>query len=122
MRVSLMWLRRHEPRRTGPFSLIQGLKRKWLRHLALPAEEVRLMNSEVIFCAAGVLSATPLMYFLRRAGRHYVVFCVGKPEDADAFAERFGGEVGDERRCTLNTTGRPERVIGRTQGAERQLM
>jgi Bacterial transglutaminase-like cysteine proteinase BTLCP len=24
------------------------------------------MNSEVIFCAPGVLSATPLMYFLRR--------------------------------------------------------
>jgi hypothetical protein len=34
---------------------------------------------ERIFCAAGVLSATPLTYSLRR-------------DDSDSFAERFGGE------------------------------
>ncbi len=79
-------------RRKGEIMLPE-IKRHWPHHVALPADKVRgVMNSQIVWSFAETLSAGPRPYSLRRDDGDYVVFCFTKPEDAEAFAERFGGE------------------------------
>jgi hypothetical protein len=87
------------------------LHRKWPHHVALSADKVRgLNNSQVVRGFADTLSVAPLTYSVSRADVDLVVFCFAKPEDADAFRERFGGEksptVDSWKRGTLSAEPR----------------
>jgi hypothetical protein len=69
------------------------LKRNWPHHVALPAEKVHgVENSATVRGFADTLSAAPMQLHMRRGDSDFVVFCFTKLEDAEAFAERFGGK------------------------------
>ena len=50
------------------------------------------MNSELVRGFADTRSVAPSTYHMRRDDSEFVVFCFAKPEDAQAFCQRFGGE------------------------------
>jgi hypothetical protein len=60
------------------------LRRKWPHHVALPADKGRGLTN--------TLSVALRPFYMRRDGIDFVVFCFANPEDAEAFADRFGGE------------------------------
>ena len=79
-------------RRKGEVTL-PDMKRHWPHHVALSADRVRgVMKSQAVWSFAQTLSAAARPYSLRRDDGEFVVFCFTKPEDAQAFCERFGGE------------------------------
>jgi hypothetical protein len=85
--------------RKGEITLPE-IKRKWPYHVALSAHKVRgARNSEIVWSFAKALSAAPRPYAVHRGGGDFVVFCFAKPEDAEAFAKRFGGERLPGTRC-----------------------
>jgi hypothetical protein len=61
-------------------------------HVALPAEMMRALLNVMRYFALPVSYRRRLTYSLFHDASDLVVFCFAKPEDADAFARRFGGE------------------------------
>jgi hypothetical protein len=79
-------------RRKGQITRAQ-LRQWWPHHVVLSADKVKgLRNSTTVHDFANALSVAPRTYWLRRDDADYVVFCFAEQEDAQAFAERFGGE------------------------------
>ena len=79
-------------RRSGQITRAQ-LRQWWLHHVVLRADKVKgLRNSTTVHDFANTLSVAPRTYWLRRDDADYVVICFAEPEQAQAFAERFGGQ------------------------------
>jgi hypothetical protein len=70
------------------------LRREWPHHVALSADKVQGdENFDLVHGFADTLSsAAPRTFSMFRQDRDYVVFCFAKPEDAQTFCDRFGGE------------------------------
>jgi hypothetical protein len=79
-------------RRRGQITRAQ-LRQWWPHHVVLSADKVKgLHNSTTVHDFANTLSVAPRTYWLRRDDAEFVVFCFTKPEDAETFCKRFGGE------------------------------
>src|SRR5215468_7423871 len=68
-------------------------RQQWPHHVALSTEKVRGHKSyDIVHSFAEAFSVAPRTISMRREDCDFVVFCFAKPEDAEAFCERFGGE------------------------------
>jgi hypothetical protein len=91
------------------------LKRRWPDPVALPSEEVRgVRNSEVIFCAADVVSATPLAHSLRAMTANFVVLCFSPSLKTPRLllTLRWKAVGSEQPAATVKTSGPRERVAG----------
>jgi hypothetical protein len=106
--------------RKGEITLPE-IKRKWPHHVALSADKVHgLANSELVWSFAATLSAAPRPYTVRNDGDDdLVVFCFAKPEDAQAFTERFGGERLPVTRPAMSLTAEQRRALELIAGSPR---
>jgi hypothetical protein len=62
-------------------------------HVAITADKVQgHRNYDAMYGFAGASSVAPRTFSMRRDDLDFVVFCLAKPEDAEAFCGQFGGE------------------------------
>ncbi len=81
--------RRDEPIR--PMTL-GNMRRNGVRGLDVTCLHCGYRTEVNMDAFADTLSVAPLTYSVSRADVDLVVFSFAKPEDADAFCQRFGGE------------------------------
>jgi len=72
------------------------------------------MNSELVRGFADTRSVAPSTYHMRRDDSGVVVFGFAKPEDAEVFRERFGGERVWGQGCLRLPAGLPPQTKGAT--------
>jgi hypothetical protein len=69
------------------------LRRQWPHRVAISGDKMRgNKNYDIVYSFSEAFSVAPLTYSLRRDDGDYVVFYFAKPEDAQAFCDRFEGE------------------------------
>jgi len=80
-------------RRKGELTMKQ-VRRDWPHHVMLSEDKVRgVENHTTVHKFANALSVAPLQDHIWRNDRLYFAFCFKTAEDAQTFAERFGGEM-----------------------------
>ncbi len=72
------------------------LRREWPHHVAISTRCAATRTTTWCTAFADALSVAPRSFHMRRDDLDFVVFCFGKPEDAEALCRSFGGERADK--------------------------